>query len=115
MRSIHVLTFCDFLVGNDQKHGDILLLQIAATGEEALENLEELEIIFGGVSELGSLERCTRLRSLTRAAEMRFFFAFCVLLTRSCFAILPAWKIMPFIVYTLSPVLSSAWGRDTAY
>ena len=41
-------------------------VQIAATGEEALENLEELEIIFGGVSELGSLERCTQLRSLTR-------------------------------------------------
>lgn len=40
--------------------------QIAATGEETLENLEELEMIFGGVSELGGLERCTRLRSLTR-------------------------------------------------
>lgn len=41
-------------------------LQVAATGEEALEKLEELEMIFGAVSELGGLERCTSLRSLTR-------------------------------------------------
>eukprot|EP00903_Cladosiphon_okamuranus_P008058 g7772.t1 len=38
---------------------------IATTGQEALEELEELEIIFGAVSELGGLERCTSLRSLT--------------------------------------------------
>lgn len=70
-----------------------ILLQIAATGEEALENLEELEIIFGGVSELGSLERCTRLRSLTRAAEMRVFFLRFVCCARDFFsATLPTWK-----------------------
>lgn len=40
--------------------------QVAATGEEALEKLEELEVIFGAVDELGGLERCTSLRSLTR-------------------------------------------------
>lgn len=40
--------------------------QIAATGQEALEDLEELEMIFGAVSEIGGLERCTSLRSLTR-------------------------------------------------
>lgn len=40
--------------------------QISATGQESLEELEELEVIFGGVSELGGLERCTSLRSLTR-------------------------------------------------
>lgn len=40
--------------------------QVAATGEEALEKLEELEMIFGAVDELGGLERCTSLRSLTR-------------------------------------------------
>ena len=39
---------------------------MAATGEEALEKLEELEMIFGAVAELGGLERCTSLRSLTR-------------------------------------------------
>lgn len=44
----------------------LLLRQIATTGQEALEELEELEIIFGAVSELGGLERCTSLRSLTR-------------------------------------------------
>lgn len=49
--------------------------QIAATGEEALENLEELEMIFGGVFELGGLERCTRLRSLTREMELKSLFA----------------------------------------
>ncbi|CAM9430862.1 unnamed protein product [Ectocarpus fasciculatus] len=38
---------------------------IAATGQEALEDLEELEMIFGAVSEIGGLERCTSLRSLT--------------------------------------------------
>eukprot|EP00752_Nemacystus_decipiens_P001844 g1778.t1 len=38
---------------------------IATTGQEALEELEDLEIIFGAVSELGGLERCTSLRSLT--------------------------------------------------
>ncbi|CAM9422855.1 unnamed protein product [Pylaiella littoralis] len=38
---------------------------ISATGQESLEELEELEVIFGGVSELGGLERCTSLRSLT--------------------------------------------------
>lgn len=45
--------------------------QIAATGQETLEELEELEIIFGAVSELGGLERCTSLRSLTRECRPR--------------------------------------------
>ncbi|CAM9725922.1 unnamed protein product, partial [Discosporangium mesarthrocarpum] len=36
-----------------------------ATGEDNLEELDELEMIFGGVSQIGGLERCTRLRTLT--------------------------------------------------
>ena len=37
------------------------------TGEEDLENVEEIEIIFGSINELANLDGCTNLRSLTCA------------------------------------------------
>ena len=67
------LTYCCYVIAIEEKPvipqympAVLSFWQIAATGEEALESLEELEMIFGGVSELGGLERCTRLRTLTR-------------------------------------------------
>lgn len=43
--------------------------QALATGVDKLEELGELEMIFGGVSEIGGLERCTSLRTLIRETD----------------------------------------------